>query len=186
MEINIYNEYGNIIIFPNLLFLILTVIIGVCAYKMKKYSSVGSLLLGLYLSFIICTLFFPIVIDWGDAYNFRDDFQFMIVRYRPIDRILSNPLYSFYHLIMFIPLGYIMKKEMTLKKTIFWYIILVLGLENIQLLINLTCHYVQYTYDTCDMTFHFTSLIVGMLFSYIPINKLRNQWNEKKNIKCKR
>lgn len=95
MEINIYNEYGNIIIFPNLLFLILTVIIGVCAYKMKKYSSVGSLLLGLYLSFIICTLFFPIVIDWGDAYNFRDDFQFMIVRYRPIDRILSNPLYHF-------------------------------------------------------------------------------------------
>lgn len=39
MEINIYNEYGNIIIFPNLLFLILAVIIGVCAYKMKKYSS---------------------------------------------------------------------------------------------------------------------------------------------------
>ena len=78
-------------------------------------------------------LFFPVVIDPGDNYNFTKDIRNMITFYNPYYRLLYQTEYSVCHLIMFIPLGYLIRYETGLIKSIFISLLIVFGIENLQI-----------------------------------------------------
>lgn len=170
-----FNNYDaaleNMIMFPTTLFIILIALITIYLVKLKKLSYFYSFLIGIYIAYLICTLFFPIVTYWGDGYNFINETGTMILAWHPYARILNHPVYSTFHLLMFIPLGYLIRKNKSLKVTIFIVIAIAFGIENLQIIINFLCHYVQYTYDLCDILFHLISFSIGIGISYLPIKK---------------
>ena len=92
---------NNIIVFPYRLFVIGVILLTVIFFRDKKYSIVWSFAATTYVSLLFCVLFFPVVIDPGDNYNFTKDIRNMITFYNPYYRLLYQTEYSVCHLIMY-------------------------------------------------------------------------------------
>ena len=152
---------NNIIVFPYRLFVIGVILLTVIFFRDKKYSIVWSFAATTYVSLLFCVLFFLVVIDPGDNYNFTKDIRNMITFYNPYYRLLYQTEYSVCHLIMFIPLGYLIRYETGLIKSIFISLLIVFGIENLQIYINFFCGYVQYTYCIADILFHSNALALA-------------------------
>lgn len=156
------------------LFVICFIGMFIVFFQLKKYNILSSIVISLYISFLIEILFFPIVTDWGEAYKFSEDIRFMFPFYDPYHRIMFQPIYSICHLLMFIPLGFILRHETNLLKSFLIGIAIVYGIENIQIYINYIFGYVQYTYDICDILYHIISIFIG-IGVYKPIMFLKNK-----------
>lgn len=162
---------NNIIVFPYRLFVIGGILLTVIFFRDKKYSIVWSFAATTYVSLLFCVLFFPVVIDPGDNYNFTKDIRNMITFYNPYYRLLYQTEYSVCHLIMFIPLGYLIRYETGLIKSIFISLLIVFGIENLQIYINFFCGYVQYTYCIADILFHSISAMTGICTNQLPLSE---------------
>lgn len=171
---------NNIIEFPYILFIVSAILLTIIFYKYKKFSIIYSSICALYISSLFCVLFFPVVTNPGNHYHFSEDIKYMVTFYNPYYRFLHQTKYSICHLLMFIPLGYLIRYETTLFKSIFIVILIVFGIENLQIYINYFSGYVQYTYCTADIFFHLVSAITGIIL-YKPINFIRYKLN---NLRC--
>ena len=98
---------NNIIVFPYRLFVIGVILLTVIFFRDKKYSIVWSFAATTYVSLLFCVLFFPVVIDPADNYNFTKDIRNMIYVYtfrishqiwnRINKKYLYIPSYSFWN-----------------------------------------------------------------------------------------
>ena len=160
---------NNIIVFPYRLFVIGVILLTVIFFQRQKITLLSGVLLPphMFLYCFVC-LFFPVVIDPGDNYNFTKDIRNMITFYNPYYRLLYQTEYSVCHLIMFIPLGYLIRYETGLIKSIFISLLIVFGIENLQIYINFFCGYVQYTYCIADILFHSISAMTGICTNQLP------------------
>lgn len=159
------NNDPSLIVFPFVLFIVGSLFF-IFIFN-KKQSLLYSVIFGIYLSLLICILFFPVVTNYGDNYNFSEDIKHMITFYNPYYRFIHQPRYSICHLIMFIPLGYLIKEETSLIKSILVCCLIIFSIENIQIYINYFTKYVQYTYCIADIFFHIISSLIGITINYI-------------------
>ncbi|MEG0618703.1 MAG: hypothetical protein RR557_05270 [Bacilli bacterium] len=164
--------FERMIFLPLILCITLFCLLFLYLYKYKNISIYSSVFLSIYTVFVFWILFFPVVTSWNSEYNFREEIEFMFLYWNLLFRIDNFPFYSFLHLFLFIPFGYYLKKKHSLKKTICISLIIVFGVENVQIIINYLCQYVQYTYDLCDIQFHLISFLLGILISYIPFHAI--------------
>lgn len=161
----------EVIEFSYPLFILISIVIFCFMYFFKKRSLFYALCVGLYISFVICMLFFPFVLDPGGVYHFGEELRWAVDFYLPSSKLRRLPEYTLFHFALFIPFGFILKKEFSFKKTIMISIVVIFGIENIQLLINFLSYYVQYAYDFGDIIIHLCSTTIGILI-YYPVHYL--------------
>lgn len=169
-----YLQYSTeAIIFPQYLFIIILIIIGLFLYLYKKKSFLQSFLIGTYISFLICTLFFPIAINVDTSY-FQEDLSFL-VRSTSLLGILSHfqhqSLFCIFHLIAFLPLGYILTQAIGYQRSFYLGVAIILSVEVIQVLIDFITQYLQFTFSIEEIILHLLGFCIGMLI-YKPVNTL--------------
>lgn len=161
----------EVIEFSYPLFILISIVIFCFMYFFKKRSLFYALCVGLYISFVICILFFPFVTNPGEYYRFGEELRWAVDFYPPSLKFKLLPEYTLFHLALFIPFGFILRNEFSLKKTILISIAVIFGIENIQLLINFLSYYVQYAYDFGDIIIHHMSISIGIVL-YYPVHYL--------------
>ena len=106
----------EVIEFSYPLFILISIVIFCFMYFFKKRSLFYALCVGLYVSFVICMLFFPFVLDPGGVYHFGEELRWAVDFYLPSSKLRRLPEYTLFHFALFIPFGFILKKEFSFKK----------------------------------------------------------------------
>ena len=68
----------EVIEFSYPLFILISIVIFCFMYFFKKRSLFYALCVGLYVSFVICMLFFPFVLDPGGVYYFVEELRWAV------------------------------------------------------------------------------------------------------------
>ncbi|MEG0452870.1 MAG: VanZ family protein [Coprobacillus sp.] len=175
-------EFVNTYRFPYIGFVVISMILIYYFYrKNKQVYKLGFItFVVIYIVFVICVLFFPVVTYAGENYNFRFDLRLMILFTSPLYRLEIQTAWAIVHYLMFVPLGYIVNIKWNRDNAIWYGSMFIAGIEIVQVLICFLTQYLQYSFDFGDVAMHLTGFIFGVLCYRVSIlipfvqNKLRN------------
>lgn len=132
-----------------------------------KYSLSFITLSCIYVFLLIDIIFYPFI-SHAQAGTFIHDPQYTFSLIDPITTFISNPLWSFYQLVLFIPLGFIfMSIFKNIHKSIFYFIIIFIVIILTQIGINYYTNYLQYTISVGKILLNLFSFGIGILLTNI-------------------